>query len=133
MSPFRGFKYVFLPCVYIELKKDFGHLTSSFQPLMNLHPIINISPKSITDATPHRVSDAETVYSTFHDTPGRRRFSKEEWEAFTRDSTKRALQGLVASPDFTNWARANADNITLTPEDVRDTTPEKRRWFGWLS
>ncbi|KAG9440594.1 hypothetical protein H6P81_020759 [Aristolochia fimbriata] len=87
----------------------------------------------ITDATPHRVSETETFYSTFHDTPERRRFSREEWEAFTRDSTKRALQGLVASPDFTNWAIANADKITLTPEDVRGTRNVPRRWFGWLS
>ncbi|XP_068654629.1 uncharacterized protein [Aristolochia californica] len=90
--------------------------------------------KVITNTTPHRQSDDETYYSTFHNTPERRRFSKEEWEAFTRDSTKKALQDLVASPNFTDWAVANAEKITLTPtEDARGSSKGPRqRWFGWF-
>ncbi|KAL0533238.1 hypothetical protein IC582_030454 [Cucumis melo] len=49
--------------------------------------------------------------STFYSIPERRKFSKEEWKMFTKDSTKKALEGLAFSPDFTRWFVDNADGI----------------------
>ncbi|KAA8531556.1 hypothetical protein F0562_006265 [Nyssa sinensis] len=78
-----------------------------------------------------QLSDSDTYYSTFHDTPERRKFSKDEWENLTRDSTKKALEELVSSPDFSKWAVANAERITLTPK--KDTAYQRRSWFHWMS
>ncbi|KAL2499583.1 Uncharacterized protein Adt_25133 [Abeliophyllum distichum] len=77
-----------------------------------------------------RLSDSGTFFSSFHDTPERRKFSKDEWEKFTRDSTRKALEGLVSSPDFNKWAVANADRITLAPK--KEARDQQRRWFHWL-
>lgn len=84
--------------------------------------------------SPYQPSDADAHYSTFHKTPERKRFSKEEWENFTRESTKKALEGLVSSPDFTQWAVANAERITLTPTDDSSgkMKGQRRRWLNWL-
>ncbi|KAK1316897.1 hypothetical protein QJS10_CPA05g01193 [Acorus calamus] len=73
-------------------------------------------------------------YSSFHKTPDRKRFSKKEWEEFTPDSTKKALQDLVSTPDFSEWAIAHADRITLTPPADSNiaTNQQKRRWFHWF-
>ncbi|XP_052204621.1 uncharacterized protein LOC127809673 [Diospyros lotus] len=76
---------------------------------------------------PSQRLDSETYYSSFHRTPEKRKFSKEEWETFTRDSTKKALEELVSSPDFSKWAVAHADRITLTPD--KDTPDHRRRWL----
>lgn len=76
------------------------------------------------------MTDSEPFYSTFHSTPERRKFSKEEWEKFTRESTKNALEGLVSSPDFSNWAVAHADRITLIPR--KDSVERPRRWLFWF-
>lgn len=71
----------------------------------------------------------EIYFSTIHDTP-RRKFSKNEWEKFTRDSTKQALEGLVSSPDFSRWAAANAERLTLKPKgDSSSARPRSRWWF----
>ncbi|KAK4416346.1 hypothetical protein Salat_2460100 [Sesamum alatum] len=75
-------------------------------------------------------SDSETFYSTFHDTPDRRKFTKDEWESFTKESTRKALEGLVSSPDFSKWAVTHADRITLAPE--KGTSDKQRRWFHWF-
>lgn len=85
-------------------------------------------------ASPYQLSDADAYYSTFHETPERKRFSKEEWENFTKESTKKALEGLVSSPDFTQWAVANAERITLTPTDDSSgkMKGQRRRWLNWL-
>ncbi|CAL5326138.1 unnamed protein product [Camellia sinensis] len=49
---------------------------------------------------PSQLLDSKTHYSCFHKTPERRKFSMDEWEKFTKDSTKKALEELVLSPDF---------------------------------
>ncbi|KAL2522659.1 hypothetical protein Fot_26582 [Forsythia ovata] len=77
-----------------------------------------------------RLSDSGTFFSSFHDTPERRKFSKDEWEKFTRDSTRKALEGLVSSPDFNKWAVTNADRITLAPK--KEARDQQRSWFHWL-
>lgn len=64
---------------------------------------------------PHQLLDSETFYSTFHNTE-QKKFTKDEWDRFTKESTKRAMEGLVSSPEFSKWAVAHADRITLTPK-----------------
>ncbi|CAL5370956.1 unnamed protein product [Camellia sinensis] len=76
---------------------------------------------------PSQLSDSETHYSSFHKTPERRKFSKDEWEKFTKDSTKKALEELVSSPDFSKWAVVNAERITLTP---KKDTPDQPLFHG---
>ncbi|CAL5370954.1 unnamed protein product [Camellia sinensis] len=79
---------------------------------------------------PSQLSDSETHYSSFHKTPERRKFSKDEWEKFTKDSTKKALEELVSSPDFSKWAVINAERITLSPKKDTPDQPFKRiPWF----
>ncbi|KAL7221725.1 hypothetical protein ACSBR1_023633 [Camellia fascicularis] len=79
---------------------------------------------------PSQLSDSKTHYSCFHKTPERRKFSKDEWEKFTKDSTKKALEELVLSPNFSKWAVVNAERITLTPK--KDTPDQPRKWIPWF-
>ncbi|KMZ69530.1 hypothetical protein ZOSMA_20G00060 [Zostera marina] len=57
----------------------------------------------------------DTYLSTFHNTPDRRKLSKEEWKSFTKETTKQAMEELVSSPGFGSWVAANADRITVSP------------------
>ncbi|CAK9158347.1 unnamed protein product [Ilex paraguariensis] len=82
--------------------------------------------------SPRQLSDSGTFYSTYHDTPERREFSKDEWEKFSRESTKKALEGLVSSPDFSKWAVAHADRITLAPKKETADHPRRWTWLPWL-
>ncbi|KAI3953310.1 hypothetical protein MKX01_042305 [Papaver californicum] len=103
---------------------------------------LNLSPSSPAavnqtrlSKTPQssQLSDSGTYLSTFHRVSGRKKFSKEEYESFTKDSTKKALESLVASPDFNKWAVANAERITLTPTKDQAGSSERRpRWLGLL-
>ncbi|BBH05886.1 Uncharacterized conserved protein DUF2215 [Prunus dulcis] len=56
---------------------------------------------------PSPLSDSGLFASTFHTTPERRKFSKEEWEMFTTETTNNALQELASSPDFHRWCSSN--------------------------
>ncbi|GMP31234.1 hypothetical protein CsSME_00005536 [Camellia sinensis var. sinensis] len=79
---------------------------------------------------PSQLSDSETHYSSFHKTPERKKFSKDVWEKFTKDSTKKALEELVSSPDFSKWAVINAERITLSPK--KDTPDLPCKWITWF-
>ncbi|XP_076959641.1 uncharacterized protein LOC143635783 [Bidens hawaiensis] len=76
-----------------------------------------------------KLSDSNTFYSTFHNTPARQQYSKDEWDKFTKESTKKALESLVWSPDFNRWAVANADRLALLPK--QDNKPRRKSWFSW--
>ncbi|XP_020575682.1 uncharacterized protein LOC110021508 [Phalaenopsis equestris] len=76
--------------------------------------------------------EGDNYYSTFHKTPERKIFRKEEWEAFTKEETTKALRELVSSPDFGTWAAENAERITLTPP-AEARSIKRRRLFGWWS
>ncbi|CAI9111259.1 OLC1v1011437C1 [Oldenlandia corymbosa var. corymbosa] len=78
--------------------------------------------------SPNQQSSPETFYSIYHRTPERRKFSKEEWNKFTKDSTKAALESLVSSPDFREWAVAHADRLTLAPK-MEAKSSDRWRWF----
>ncbi|GJS58591.1 transmembrane protein 194 [Tanacetum coccineum] len=76
-----------------------------------------------------KLSEANTFYSSFHDTTERRQYSKDEWDEFTKESTKKALESLVCSPDFNRWAVAHADRITLLPK--KDAKQRGKSWLPW--
>ncbi|GMP31248.1 hypothetical protein CsSME_00005545 [Camellia sinensis var. sinensis] len=88
-----------------------------------------MNPSGLIRTPPSQLSYSETHYSCFHKTPERRKFSKDEWEKFTKDSTKKALEEHVSSPDFGKWAVVNAERITLTP---KDTPYQPRKWIPWF-
>ncbi|GMJ08054.1 Inner Nuclear Membrane Protein B [Hibiscus trionum] len=92
----------------------------------------NTSLQGTTKTSPSQLSDMDSFPSTIHNTPERRKFSKGEWEKFTRESTKRAVKELVSSPDFNKWAAANAERITVTPRTSSGSASARpRRWFLW--
>ncbi|KAL0332351.1 UNVERIFIED_CONTAM: hypothetical protein Scaly_2136600 [Sesamum calycinum] len=68
-----------------------------------------------TSKSPTRLPDSGAFFSTFHDIPDRRKFTKDEWESFTKESTLKELEDLVSTPDFSKWAVAHADRLTLAP------------------
>uniref|UniRef100_A0A804LM95 Uncharacterized protein n=1 Tax=Zea mays TaxID=4577 RepID=A0A804LM95_MAIZE len=76
----------------------------------------------------------DSFYSTFHTTPERRKFSKEEYEAFTREETKKAMKQLLSSPDFNRWALANADRISVAPPggnySSSNSNQQRHRFLG---
>ncbi|KAL2964985.1 hypothetical protein AAZX31_16G034700 [Glycine max] len=61
-------------------------------------------------------------YSTFHKTRNRKKFTKQEWDEFTRESTKQALAEWAASPEFTDWIVEHADRIQVLPSESSDET-----------
>ncbi|KAJ6907000.1 hypothetical protein NC651_017621 [Populus alba x Populus x berolinensis] len=90
------------------------------------------SMKGSSRTSRHQLSDSDVHPSTFHTTPERRKFSKDSWEKFTRESTQKAVKELVSSPDFSKWAAANAERITVTPNSTTSTSRQQRRkWFLW--
>ncbi|KAL5706728.1 hypothetical protein ACHQM5_024857 [Ranunculus cassubicifolius] len=76
--------------------------------------------------------DWEAYPSTFHETPDRKNFSNEEWESFTKESTKQALEELISSPDFSKWAVRNAERITLAPATGHHKQQSSSRWLPWF-
>ncbi|XVF06664.1 hypothetical protein REPUB_Repub06bG0069600 [Reevesia pubescens] len=64
--------------------------------------------------------DYQDYYSTFHKTRNRKKFTKQEWEDFSRESTRHAMAELTASPEFTDWMIEHADRIKLLPCDSSD-------------
>ncbi|KAK8689939.1 hypothetical protein V6N13_088646 [Hibiscus sabdariffa] len=59
----------------------------------------------------------QDYYSTFHKTRNRKKFTKQEWENFSRESTRNAMADLAATPEFTDWMIEHADRIKLLPCD----------------
>ncbi|KAB2058627.1 hypothetical protein ES319_A11G246100v1 [Gossypium barbadense] len=62
------------------------------------------------------ISD-QNYYSSFHKTRNRKKFTKQEWKDFTRESTRHAIADLAATPEFTDWMIEHADRIKLLPCD----------------
>jgi hypothetical protein len=76
----------------------------------------------------------DSYYSTYHTTPDRKKFSDEEYKAFTREETNKAMKQLLSSPDFNRWAMANADRISVTPPggsySSSSSSQRRHRLFG---
>lgn len=64
----------------------------------------------------------QDYYSTFHKTRNRKKFTKNEWDEFTRESTRQALAEWAASPEFTDWIVEHADRIKVLPSESSDET-----------
>lgn len=96
-------------------------------------PIYAITCSGITRTPPGQLSSPGFFPSTFHQTPERRNFSKDEWERFTRDSTEKAVEELVSSPDFGKWVAKNAERISVTPITSRQRKRWRFLWFGSAS
>ncbi|KAI4315082.1 hypothetical protein L6164_027928 [Bauhinia variegata] len=79
--------------------------------------------------TPRKMLSEDAYPSTFHTTPERRKFSKADWNTFTRESTEKAMEELVASPDFSKWLVNNADRISVTPNTGK--ADRRHRWLFW--
>ncbi|CAL9086822.1 unnamed protein product, partial [Musa acuminata var. zebrina] len=66
----------------------------------------------------------QDYYSTYHNVP-RRKFSEEEWEKFTRQSTSAALTEWASTPEVIKWIGNNAHRMRLIEEDHnQDDTSE---------
>ncbi|GJV39445.1 transmembrane protein 194 [Tanacetum coccineum] len=91
-----------------------------------LSPSKKISPSRKYTSEPNSGSTGNQpdFYSTFHKTPYRKKFSEEEWEEFTEDSTRQAVAQLASSPEFSDWVIRSADRIKLLPEDSSDDLDE---------
>ncbi|KAG4166901.1 hypothetical protein ERO13_A13G163900v2 [Gossypium hirsutum] len=61
--------------------------------------------------------DHQDYYSTFHKTNHQKKFTEQEWEDFSQESTRQAMAELAASPEFTDWMIEHADRIKLLPRD----------------
>lgn len=83
--------------------------------------------------TPSQQLDSGLYLSSFHDIPKRRKFTKQGWEKFTRDSTEAALEELVSSPGFGKWLHQNADRITVTPNSGKSDRKQGRSLVWFLS
>ncbi|KAJ0735815.1 putative NEMP family protein [Helianthus annuus] len=59
-------------------------------------------------------------YSTYHKTPNRKKYSKEEWAEFTEESTRESVAELASTPEFTDWMIKNAKRIKLLPDNGSD-------------
>ncbi|KAL0337830.1 UNVERIFIED_CONTAM: Transcription factor [Sesamum calycinum] len=74
----------------------------------------------VTPSSRKSTSISGDYYSTFHKTPNRKKFSKEEWRDFTDESTRQALAEWASSPEFTDWIINHADRIQIRPEASSD-------------
>ncbi|KAJ4844183.1 hypothetical protein Tsubulata_000845 [Turnera subulata] len=83
-------------------------------------------------STPPRLSESDVYPSTFHSTPERRQFSRDEWEEYTKETTRKAIRELVSSPDFGRWAADNAERISVTPRSSRHSRHTRHKWFLWF-
>lgn len=79
-----------------------------------------VSPSSGFSTQTSGTQLGTNYYSTFHKRDNRKKFTKEEWDDFTRDSTKQALAEWAASPEFTDWIIEHADRIKLLPSESSD-------------
>ncbi|RRT34719.1 hypothetical protein B296_00056205 [Ensete ventricosum] len=106
--------------------RSFWGGSSSYSPSPtaghSFHSIVAGSGYSLSKRVSRRNQD---YYSTYHNVP-RRKFSEEEWERFTRESTSAALTEWASTPEVTKWIGNNAHRLRLIEEDsnVDDTTSE---------
>ncbi|KAJ8430285.1 hypothetical protein Cgig2_024717 [Carnegiea gigantea] len=77
--------------------------------------------------------ERDTFYSTYHKTPERRKYSDDEMKAISKEYTKKGLEELVSSPEFSRWAVAHAERLTLAPiEKEHNHAGGWRRLFSWF-
>lgn len=71
-----------------------------------------------------RKQEQENYYSTFHKTP-RRKYTKTQWDDFTRESTREALADWAATPEVVQWIADNATRLQRRdPDELSDDCME---------
>ncbi|KAG8062936.1 hypothetical protein GUJ93_ZPchr0003g17939 [Zizania palustris] len=126
------------PTRYEDFGEEYPRMNGSHQDgFSKLHgEYLRHTPKRISPRSRKTLSEGlstDSYYSTFHTTPERRKFSDEEYKAFTREETKKAMKQLISSPDFNRWALANADRISVSPPGSRQnssSSQQRHRLFG---
>ncbi|KAK1367154.1 hypothetical protein POM88_042715 [Heracleum sosnowskyi] len=76
--------------------------------------------KGLVSPPSTKTKNQQEFYSTFHKTPDRKKFSKQEWEDCTEESTRQALADWASSPEFTDWLVKNADRVKVLPDESSD-------------
>ncbi|XP_050214133.1 uncharacterized protein LOC126665390 isoform X2 [Mercurialis annua] len=71
----------------------------------------------LSPSTCSATNNQQNYFSTFHKTPKRKKFTKKDWEDFTRESTQQAVREWAASPETAAWLVDNADRIQLIRSD----------------
>ncbi|KAD3337440.1 hypothetical protein E3N88_32960 [Mikania micrantha] len=104
---------------FLSRPKKSGSLGSPWNAPTNSFGWSNSPVKGIMVTTGDRGSTGSQhdFYSTFHKTPNRKKFSKEEWKEFTEESTRESVAELASSPEFTDWMINNANRIKLLPDN----------------
>ncbi|KAJ0078576.1 hypothetical protein Patl1_23483 [Pistacia atlantica] len=69
---------------------------------MQIYIFPELSQGVISPYAAEGIINQQNYYSTFHKTK-KRKFTKQEWEDFSRESTRLAVAELTASPEFTDW------------------------------
>ncbi|XP_057519351.1 uncharacterized protein LOC130800035 isoform X2 [Amaranthus tricolor] len=78
--------------------------------------------EGLTPSSAHRRINAQKhYYSTFHGKP-KRKMTKKEWEDFTQESTRQAMEELTSTPEFRDWLIDNANRVQLRDDDSSDGT-----------
>ncbi|KNA08685.1 hypothetical protein SOVF_160430 [Spinacia oleracea] len=90
----------------------------------------NSTVKGSSKKTPSPLTESDTFYSTYHNTPERRKISDDEWKSVTKECTRKGLEELVSSPEFSRWAVTHAERITLAPTEKEHS--QTRGWFSWF-
>ncbi|KAJ6824200.1 uncharacterized protein M6B38_102690 [Iris pallida] len=84
----------------------------------------NLQTKVRSYTSPAKMArEDEDYYSTFHKTPTRK-FSKTQWEDFTRESTRDSLAEWAASPEVAKWVADNAHRMRLDVGNSSDDSTE---------
>lgn len=65
------------------------------------------------DGDGDRGSTRSHFYSTFPKIPDRKKFSKKEWEEFTKKLTSRSVGELASSSEFVDWVMKKRANTEL--------------------
>lgn len=71
---------------------------------------------ALTNHVVPRQDKDEDHYSTFHNIEPRK-YSKQEWDEFTQESTRKALAECTATPEFAKWIADNARRLRVEKDD----------------
>ncbi|XP_047084600.1 uncharacterized protein LOC124695831 [Lolium rigidum] len=127
------------PFRYEDLSEGYSNTNGTHQDgFSKLHQYLKRTPRQnspLSGSGERTLSQGvarDSYYSTYHTTPERRKFSKEEYEAFTREETKKGMTELLSSPAFNRWALANADRISVTPPGtgINKSSQQRQRFLG---
>ncbi|EHA8587379.1 hypothetical protein COCNU_scaffold002020G000010 [Cocos nucifera] len=85
----------------------------------------NLPTKGHVYSSPYKrmAHQYEDYYSTYHRMPTCK-FSKKEWEDFTRESTRKALTDWASTPEVAKWVADNAHRMQLNPDSSSDYAME---------